>query len=136
MCTCRLESTLIFKGGSLLTLTNAFNIGVANSFLMAITFLSYTAAGGELTPRKVFVTLSLIDVVRRTSFHYLVQCIFFISEIRVAFVRLQVYNFLIGVAYSLTFLDLQKFLLLEDLVDKQKAPKSKGSFYLYIRRCK
>ena len=90
MYTYRRESTLIFKGGSLRSLTSAFNFGVAVPFMMAVTFLSYTAAGGELTPRKVFVTLSLIGFVRRSSIAFLVRCFFFISELRVAFVRIQV----------------------------------------------
>ena len=86
----RLESVLILKGGIARALTQAFNFGIAVPFMMALTFIVYTAVGGELTPRRVFTTLSLIGFLRRSSIAFIVRCFYLVYEAKVALVRIQV----------------------------------------------
>ena len=86
----RSESLLILKGGITRAVTQAFNFGIAAPFMMAVTFIVFTAAGGELTPRRVFTTLSLIGFLRRSSIAFIVRCFFLVYEARVALVRIQV----------------------------------------------
>ena len=71
-------------------LTQAFNFGIAVPVMMALTFIAFTATGGELTPRRVFTTLSLIGFLRRSSTAFIVRCFFLVYEARVAIVRIQV----------------------------------------------
>lgn len=87
---CRSESLLILKGGIARALTQAFNLGIVVPVMMALTFIVFTATGGELTPRRVFTTLSLIGFLRRSSVAFLVRCFFLVYEARVALVRIQV----------------------------------------------
>ena len=86
----RLETVLILKGGIARTLTQAFNFGIAVPFMMALTFITFAAVGGEVTPRRVFTTLSLIGFLRRSSIAFIVRCFFVVYEARVALVRIQV----------------------------------------------
>ena len=86
----RLESVLILKGGIARALTQAFNFGIAVPFMMALTFIVYAAVGGELTPRRVFTTLSLIGFLRRSSVAFIVRCFYLVYEAKVALVRIQV----------------------------------------------
>ena len=81
---------LILKGGVARALTQAFNFGIAVPVMMALTFIVFTATGGELTPRRVFTTLSLIGFLRRSSIAFIVRCFFLVYEARVATVRIQV----------------------------------------------
>lgn len=88
----RLESLLILKGGVARTLTQAFNFAIAVPLMMALTFITFAAVGGEVTPRRVFTTLSLIGFLRRSSIAFIVRCFFLVYEARVALVRIQVIN--------------------------------------------
>ena len=81
---------LILKGGIARALTQAFNFGIALSFMMALTFITFAAIGGEVTPRRVFVTLLLIGFLRRSTIAFIVRCFFLVYEARVALVRIQV----------------------------------------------
>ena len=56
---------------------------------MFIIFSSYTAFGGELTPRKLFVTLSLIVNLRLTC-HYVVLGLYGLSDSAVSSKRIKV----------------------------------------------
>ena len=58
--------------------------------MMALTFITFAAVGGEVTPRRVFTTLSLIGFLRRSSIAFIVRCFFVVYEARVALVRIQV----------------------------------------------
>ena len=97
----RLETILILKGGITRTLTQAFNIGIALPLMMALTFITFAAVGGEVTPRRVFTTLSLIGFLRRSSITFIVRCFFIVYEARVALVRIQVTILIIHVSMYL-----------------------------------
>ena len=60
------------------------------SLIMYIVFAVYTSTGGELTPKKVFTTLSLLIVIRLTTVHFFIQNTLAMVEGRVATIRLQV----------------------------------------------
>ena len=85
----RKESNLILKGG----IIRACGLGSVNIALTMATFLVfsvYTATGGELSPRKVFITLSLLIVLRLISVQYSVHNVLNLFEGWVALIRLQV----------------------------------------------
>jgi hypothetical protein len=58
--------------------------------MMALTFITFAAVGGDVTPRRVFTTLSLIGFLRRSSIAFIIRCFFTAYEARVALVRIQV----------------------------------------------
>lgn len=58
--------------------------------IMFIIFSVYVSFIGDLTPRKVFVTLSLITYLRLTSVHFFILSTLNISEARVAWKRIKV----------------------------------------------
>ena len=57
---------------------------------MFLLFSVFATTGGELTPRNLFTTLSLLIVLRLSSVDYVVQNILSMSELQVAVTRLQV----------------------------------------------
>ena len=63
---------------------------VSLTLLMCLLFSVFAATGGELTPKRVFTTLSLLITLRFTTVHYFVKNVLAITEGRVAVVRLQV----------------------------------------------
>ena len=69
---------------------SAFNFGCLQPLMVGMTFLVFVAAGGELTPQRVFTTLSLLSQLRRTSGAYLVRSFFLLNEASVALQRIQV----------------------------------------------
>ena len=80
---------MILEGG----IIRACGLGSANIALTMATFLVfsvYTATGGELSPRKVFITLSLLITLRVISLEYGVHNVLNLFEGWVALVRLQV----------------------------------------------
>ena len=81
---------LILKGGILRALTQAFNFGIALSFMMALTFITFAAVGGVVTPRRVFTTLSIVGFLKRSSIAFIIRCFYLVYEARVALVRIQV----------------------------------------------
>ena len=83
------ESHIILQGGMVRGSSLGFMI-VSLTILMFLVFSAFTASGGELTPKKVFTTLSLLIVLRLTTVHFFVQNVLAVSEGRVAVVRLQV----------------------------------------------
>ena len=85
----RKESSIILQGGFI----RAYNIllsYVSPTLLMFIVFSSLTGTGGSLTPRRVFTTLSLTLILRRSTLRFFARSVFFISEANVAFTRIQV----------------------------------------------
>ena len=83
------ESRIILQGG----LIQGFSLGLtftSLTLLMFFIFTAYTANGGELTPKKVFTTLSLLIVLRLTSVYFFIENVLAMTEGRVAVVRLQV----------------------------------------------
>ena len=56
-------------------------------FVMLSVYVSFI---GDLTPRKVFVSLSLISYVRITSVHFFIMATLLLSEARVAWKRIKV----------------------------------------------
>ena len=107
----RLETLLILKGGITRTLTQAFNIGIALPLMMALTFITFAAVGGEVTPRRVFTTLSLIGFLRRSSITFIVRCFFTVYEARVALVRIQVTILIIHVSMYLKARHFSRFIM-------------------------
>ena len=79
-----LQSSVIF---SILYAIFVFSIPL----YMFIIFSSYTVFGGELTPRKLFVTLSLI-VNLRLACHYVVLGLYGLSDSAVSSKRIKVVN--------------------------------------------
>ena len=81
-------------------LVNAAFLGFVAVFVnvvMYVVFTVYTATGGELTPKKVFTTLSLVFTLHLTTVSFLTQGILGIVEASVATRRLQVSIHLIGI---------------------------------------
>ena len=64
------------------------NIGLTTAIFLV--FSVYTATGGELSPRKVFITLSLLIILRLISVQWSVHNVLNLFEGWVALVRLQV----------------------------------------------
>ena len=83
------ESRIIFHGGMVRGSSLGFTI-VSLTLLMFLLFSVFAATGGELTPKRVFTTLSLLIVLRLTTVHFFVQNVLAMTEGRVAVVRLQV----------------------------------------------
>ena len=86
----RLESSLVLKGGVVRAMTSAFKFSIATPFMLFLTFIGFVAAGGELTPRNVFVTLLLIEFLKRSIISYTIRSFFFAYEARVALARIQI----------------------------------------------
>ena len=85
----RKESDLILEGG----IIRACGLGSVNIALTMATFIVfsvYTATGGELSPRRVFITLSLLINLRLISVQWSVHNVLNMFEGWVALVRLQV----------------------------------------------
>ena len=114
----RLESSLVLKGGIAHALAITFKFNIATTLMLFLSFVGFVATGGELTPRKVFTTLSLIEFLRRTSMSYMSRSLFFVYEVKVALVRIQVRNtetiMIILMLYKV-ILYLQKLLELENV---------------------
>jgi hypothetical protein len=64
---------------------------VSLTLLMFLLFSVFTAIGGELTPKRVFTTLSLLIVLRLTTVEFFILNVLAMTEGRVAVVRLQVH---------------------------------------------
>ena len=60
------------------------------NIVMFFTVTSYVAAGGKLSPKKVFITLSLVLNLRLTTVHFFIQNVLGVVEAKVAATRLQV----------------------------------------------
>ena len=58
--------------------------------IMTLTFTTFVATGGLLTPRRVFTVFSLVDVVRINSITYVNYALFLLLESFVATGRIQV----------------------------------------------
>ena len=64
---------------------------VARSIIMFVMFSVYVSTSEEeLTPRKVLVSLSLINFVRFTSIRFFIICIQQFADARVAWMRMKV----------------------------------------------
>ncbi len=61
--------------------------------MMGVTFLTFVATGGELTPQRVFTTLSLLTLLRRTNGTFLIRGFFLLNEASVALHRIQVHEY-------------------------------------------
>ena len=83
------ESKIIFHGGMVRASSLGFTF-VSLTPLMLLIFSAFTATGGELTPKKVFTTLSLLIVLRLIAFECFALNVLAMTEGRVAVVRLQV----------------------------------------------
>lgn len=86
----RKETTRILYGGTIFSLLAAFGYTSVVTLMMALVFLPYTATGGILTPRKVFSTLFLFTILAKFSIYFVVKCLFYTSEARVALRRIKV----------------------------------------------
>lgn len=78
------------SGGTLFALAKGFSLSTSIPFIMALIFISYTATGGILTPRKVFTTLFLVSFLSKVGILFVVNALFLVSEGRVAVQRIQV----------------------------------------------
>ena len=87
--TSRKESLIIFRG-ALIRASNAAYYTVSIVAIMFMLFTTYVKTGGELTPKRVFTTLSLLIILRLTSIHFLVQSLLGLNEGRVASARITV----------------------------------------------
>ena len=86
---CRKESVINQQGG-VIRASGAGLIIISLTLLMFLVFTVFTATGGELTPRNIFTTLSLLITLRVTSVDYMVLNILSMSEFKVVITRLQV----------------------------------------------
>ena len=105
---------MILKAGLVRVASLAFYL-VSLTPLMYIIFATYAGTGGELTPKKVFTTLSLLLVLRLTV-TFFSKNVLYMVESRVAVVRLQVTSHTNQRPSHITFLvSFQKLLELEEL---------------------
>ena len=82
---------MILEGG-IIRACGLGSVNIALTTAMFIVFSVYTATGGELSPRKVFITLSLLIILRLVSVQWSVHNVLNLFEGWVALVRLQVGN--------------------------------------------
>ncbi len=94
----RLESRLILKGGIVRASNLAFMM-MSASLMAFVVFCVYTATGGDLTPKKVFTTLSLIYVLRLVTIHHLILNVVGFSEAHVALTRIKVLHFTVQLSW-------------------------------------
>lgn len=81
---------MIILQGGLIRASGAGLMIVSLTMFMFVMFSVFTATGGQLSPRIIFTTLSLLITLRTSSVDFLVRNILSISEIQVAIARLQV----------------------------------------------
>lgn len=85
----RKESNIILRGG----MVQGFNLGfffISQLLMSFILFTIYTATGGELSPKKIFTTVSLLFGLRVTAVVRFTLNVLFTSEARVSITRIQV----------------------------------------------
>ena len=87
--TSRKESLIIFKG-ALIRACNYAYFTVSIVTVMFMLFTTYVKTGGQLTPKQIFTTLSLLFILRLTSIYFLIQSLLGINEGRVASARITV----------------------------------------------
>ena len=81
---------MVIKGAAI----RAFNLGYFSFSLPVILFVTFSvhlSLGEDLTPRAVFITLSLLSLVRLTGVHFIVQAFLSLSEGAVAAHRIEVH---------------------------------------------
>ena len=86
---CRKESTFLLQGGMI----QGFNLGfffISQLFMTFILLTVYTSSGGDLSPKKIFTTVSLLFGLRVTAVIRFAVNIIYMSEAKVAISRLQV----------------------------------------------
>ena len=72
------------------SVTNVYE-SVISTLIMFVVFSVYVSTSdNELTPRKVFVSLSLINFVRVTSIRFVITCAQRMADGRVAWIRIRV----------------------------------------------
>lgn len=81
---------LITYGGIIRNISISFNITGVTTLIVGVTFLVFEGAGGKLTLQKIFTTLSLFYVLKRTSITFIVFSFFNVYEGFVAIKRIQV----------------------------------------------
>ena len=87
--TSRKESLIIFQGALIRACNYAFYT-VSVVTIMFMLFTTYVKMGGELTPKRIFTTLSLLTILRLTSIHFLILSLLGLNEGRVASTRITV----------------------------------------------
>ena len=97
-----MESKFIQYGGVITGAALAF-VMVASSFILYLVFVTYVSAGGELTSRNVFTTLSLVLSLRLICVELFSKALLDFSEALVAIERIEVCTRLI--CYTCTILD-------------------------------
>ena len=88
VCPHRKEVAILLQSAVILSIRYAVFV-FSIPLYMFIIFSIYTAFGGELTPRKLFVTLSLI-VNLRLICHFVVLSLFGLSDSAVSIKRIKV----------------------------------------------
>ena len=73
---------------------------VALTLLSFVTFSTYTGAENTLTPRKVFTALTLFALLRLYCVQFLHLVLLSLSELYVAYKRIEVSNYLYLILYS------------------------------------
>ena len=89
-CTHRKESFKILIGGLIRAAVQAYQHGYSITLILAFIFIPFAGTGGILTPRRVFIVLSLVTSVRLTSIDFLLNALFLLSDGCVAARRIQV----------------------------------------------
>ena len=107
---------------------------IAVSLVMFLVFTTYllSSADAQITPRRVFVSLSLITYIRVTSIHVLLISIQTLSDLKVSWQRIKVCDGLSMKSYCHSIS--KNFLLLEELEESQKVQSTdcKGHFGLFF----
>ena len=81
---------MIILQGGVIRASGAVLMIISLTLFMFVVFSVFTATGGQLSPRIIFTTLSLLITLRLSSVDYVVRNILSMSEIHVAIARLQV----------------------------------------------
>ena len=104
-CTHRKESFKILIGGLIRAAVQAYQHGYSITLILAFIFIPFAGTGGILTPRRVFIVLSLVTSVRLTSIDFLLNALFLLSDGCVAARRIQVYTSILQFARLTNIVD-------------------------------
>lgn len=88
-------------------LIRAIGLGFMITFINIVIFFTFavycTSTGGQLSPRKVFISISLVLNLRLTTVHFFIQNVLGVVEAKVAATRIQVSHFCFHVTVGIHF---------------------------------
>ena len=94
------------------SVTNVYESVISTLIMFVVFFVYVSTSDNELTPRKVFVSLSLINFLRVTSIRFVIICAQRLADARVAWIRIRVCAIIVSIIKLLSHS--QNLLLLDD----------------------